>query len=158
MLNSLFRSDVGVHSSGSLAYPLLIPERGEHTITLRAWDNLNNPSVSSLRFIVETNGSFRLNNLMAIPNPVTEGTRLTGGHNRPGTEMEITISIFTYDGRLVRVMKEKSFTAGYNLPEIYWDASDNQGGRVARGLYLWRAEVVTSEGEKTSATGQFIIL
>lgn len=158
VLNSLFRSDVGVHSSGSLAYPLLIPERGEHTVTLRAWDNLNNPSLSTLRFIVETNGSFRLNNLLAIPNPVREGARLTAGHNRPGTEMELTISIFTYDGRPVRVLKEKSFTAGYTLPEIYWDASDNQGGRVARGLYLWRAEAVTSEGEKTSATGQFIIL
>lgn len=158
VLNNLFRSDMGVHSSGSLAYPLMITERGEHTISLRAWDNLNNPSVSTLRFIIETNGSFRLNNLLAVPNPVTEGTRLTAGHNRPGTEMEITISIFSYDGRLVRILKEKSFTAGYTLPEIYWDASDNRGGRVARGLYLWRAEVVTSEGEKASATGQFIIL
>ncbi|HCM59421.1 MAG TPA: hypothetical protein DIS74_03425 [Bacteroidales bacterium] len=157
-LNSLFRSDIGLHSSGSLAYPLMVAERGKHTVSLRAWDNLNNPSVTTLRFIVEAGGSFRLNNLLAFPNPATEGTKFTAGHNRPGTEMDITLTILSSDGRTVRVLREKSYSAGYALPDIPWDGCDMNGGRVARGLYLWRAEAVTSEGEKASATGRFIIL
>lgn len=158
VLNSLFTADMGVHSSGTLAYPLFLTERGEHTVSLRAWDNLNNPSVATLRFIVETSGTFRLNNLLAFPNPVTEGTNFTAGHNRPGTGMDITITVFSSDGRPVRVLKEKCFTDGYALPDISWDGRDGNGGRVARGFYLWRAEAVTSEGEKTSATGRIIIL
>ena len=157
-LNSLFRSDIGLHSSGSLAYPLMVAERGKHTVSLRAWDNLNNPSVATLRFVVEAGGSFRLNNLLAFPNPATEGTKFTAGHNRPGTEMDITLTILSSDGRTVRVLREKSYSAGYALPDIPWDGCDINGGRVARGLYLWRAEAVTSEGEKASATGRFIIL
>ncbi|MCU0457858.1 MAG: type IX secretion system sortase PorU [Bacteroidales bacterium] len=157
-LNSLFRADIGVHTSGSLAYPLLVTEKGEHTISLRAWDNLNNPSVATLRFVVETSGTFRLSELLAFPNPVTDGTKFTAGHNRPGTEIEVTITIFSSDGRPVRVLREKSYSAGYALPDIPWDGCDSNGGRVARGLYLWRAEAVTTEGEKTSATGRFIIL
>jgi hypothetical protein len=158
VLNSLFRSDIGKHSSGSLAYPLMVAGRGKHTVSLRAWDNLNNPSVATLRFVVEAGGSFWLNNLIAFPNPSTEGTKFTAGHNRPGTEMDITVTIFSSDGRTVRVLRENTITAGYALPDIPWDGCDMNGGRVARGLYLWRTEAVTSEGEKASATGRFIIL
>jgi hypothetical protein len=135
-----------------------VTEKGEHTISLRAWDNLNNPSVATLRFVVETSGTFRLSELLAFPNPVTDGTKFTAGHNRPGTEIEVTITVFSSDGRPVRVLREKSYSAGYALPDIPWDGCDSNGGRVARGLYLWRAEAVTTEGEKTSATGRFIIL
>lgn len=158
VLNSLFRADVGRHISGSLAYPLLVTGQGKHTVSLRAWDNLNNPTVATLRFAVETGGTFRLTDLLAFPNPVTDGTKFTAGHNRPGTEIDLTITIFSSDGRAMKVLRNKSSGAGYALPDIPWDGCDENGGRVARGLYLWRAEAVTADGEKTSATGRFIIL
>lgn len=158
VLNGLFRADIGMHSSGSLAYPLLVTEKGEHKVSLRAWDNLNNPSVETLSFIVETGGTFRLNSLLAFPNPVADGTKFTAGHNRPGTEMEVTITIFSSDGRTVRLLRENCLTGGYALPDIPWDACDMNGGRVAKGIYFWRAEAVTAEGEKTSAAGRLIIL
>ncbi|MDM8001465.1 MAG: type IX secretion system sortase PorU [Bacteroidota bacterium] len=158
VLNSLFRADIGVHSSGSLAYPLLVTEKGKHTVSLRAWDNLNNPTIATLNFVVETSGTFRLTDLLAFPNPVTEGTNFTAGHNRPGSEISLTITVLSTDGRVVRVLRNKFLSDGYALPDIPWDACDENGGRVARGLYLWRAEAVTSEGEKTSAAGRFIIL
>ena len=158
VLNSLFRADVGRHISGSLAYPLLVTGQGKHTVSLRAWDNLNNPTVATLRFAVETGGTFRLTDLLAFPNPVTDGTKFTAGHNRPGTEIDLTITIFRADGRAMTVLRNKRCGAGYALPDIPWDGCDENGGRVARGLYLWRAEAVTADGEKTSATGRFIIL
>jgi hypothetical protein len=158
VLNSLFSADIGVHNSGSLTYPMMITEKGEHTISLRAWDNLNNPSVATLRFVVETSGTFRLTDLLVFPNPVTETARFTAGHNRPGTEIEITITVFTTDGRAVRIIRDQVNSAGYALPDIPWDGHDENGGRVARGLYLWRVEAVTSGGEKCSATGRIIIL
>lgn len=158
VLNSLFRTDIGSHISGSLAYPLLVTGEGKHTISLRAWDNLNNPTVATLKFMVETNGTFRLSDLLAFPNPVTDGTKFTAGHNRPGTEIDITITIFSSDGRIVKVLRDNSLSDGYALPDIPWDGHDENGGRVARGLYLWRIEAVTSDGDKTSATGRFIIL
>jgi hypothetical protein len=158
VLSSLFRADIGVHTSGSLSYPLLMTEKGEHTVSLRAWDNLNNPSVATLRFVVETDGNFKLSNLLAFPNPVTEGTKFTAGHNRPDTEMQITITIFSSDGSAVRVLREHATGTGYALPDIPWNGCDENGGRLARGLYFWRAEAVTSGGEKCSATGRIIIL
>jgi len=72
--------------------------------------------------------------------------------------IDLTITVFSSDGRIVKVLRDKIQSEGYALPDIPWDGCDENGGRVARGLYLWRAEAVTSEGEKTSATGRFIIL
>jgi len=158
VLNSLFRADIGVHNSGSLTYPMIVTEKGEHTISVRAWDNVNNPSVATITFVVETSGIFRLTDLLAFPNPVTGSTKFTAGHNRPGTEMNITITVFSTDGRSVRVIREQANSAGYALPDIPWDGCDENGGRVARGLYLWRVEAVTTGGEKSSATGRIIIL
>ncbi len=158
VLNSHFTADVGVHSSGRITYPLTIAERGEHTLSLRAWDNLNNPSVATLRFVVESDGTFRLTNPAAFPNPATGETRITAGHNRPGEVISLTISIFTSDGRIVRTLRQESRPAGYVLPETVWDGCDSNGGRVAKGVYLWRAEAVGANGEKASATGRIIIL
>ncbi|MGB8359213.1 MAG: type IX secretion system sortase PorU [Bacteroidales bacterium] len=158
VLNSLFGTDTGVHTSGSLTYPFIISEKGEHTLSLRAWDNLNNPSVSSLRFVVVTGGAFRLTNLLCYPNPVTGGTKFTAEHNRPDAEINVTITIFSTDGRAVKVIKEQVNSTGYSLPDIPWNGCDENGGRLTRGLYLWRAEAVTAEGETASAAGRVIIL
>lgn len=158
VLNNLFRADIGVHNSGSLIYPLPVTDKGEHTVFLRAWDNLNNPSVASLMFVVETSGKFRLTNLLSYPNPVTDRTMFTAGHNRPGTGMEITITIFSHAGSAVRVITDNINTSGYALPDIPWDGCDSKGSRLACGLYLWRIEAVTDDGEKASATGRIIIL
>jgi hypothetical protein len=158
VLNSLFITDIGVHTSGSLVYPFIITEKGEHTVSLRAWDNLNNPSVSSLSFVVETSGVFRLTNLLCYPNPVIESTNFTAEHNRPDTEIGVTITIFSTSGRAVKIIKEQVNSTGYALPDIPWDGCDENGSRLARGLYLWRAEAVTADGETASATGRVIIL
>ena len=158
VLNGLFRADIGVHTSGRLTYPLVISGKGEHTLSLRAWDNLNNPSVATLRFIVETSGVFMLTDLLCYPNPVTDKTTFTAGHNRPDTEIDVTITIFTTSGTAVRVIREQFYGTGYSLPDIPWDGCNENGSRLARGMYLWRAEAVTAEGERASATGRIIIL
>ncbi len=158
VLNGLFSADIGVHTSGSLTYPFIISEKGEHTVSLRAWDNVNNPSVATLRFVVETSGVFRLTDLLCFPNPVTETATFTAGHNRPDTEIDVTITILNTGGSTVRIIREQFYSTGYSLPDIPWDGCNENGSRLARGMYLWRAEAVTAEGERASATGRIIIL
>lgn len=158
VLNDLYKADIGVHYSGSLKYKMLLTEKGEHTVSLRAWDNLNNPSVATLRFVVETGSRFRLTDLLSFPNPATESTRFTAGHNRPDTGMDITITIFSTSGSAQRIIKEHVSTSGYALPDIPWDGCNSNGSRLSRGIYFWRIEAVTDGGEKASSTGRIIIL
>ena len=158
VLNGLFSADIGVHTSGRLSYPFVLSEKGEHTVSIRAWDNLNNPSVATIRFVVETSGVFRLTDLLCYPNPVIDKTTFTAGHNRPDTEIDVTITILTTGGNAVRVIREQFYGTGYSLPDIPWDGCNENGSRLARGMYLWRAEAVTAEGERASAAGRIIIL
>jgi hypothetical protein len=157
-LNSHFRTDIGGHRSGSLKYQLLVPDKGEHTVSLRAWDNLNNPSVATLRFVVETSGMFRLTDLLCYPNPAVADARFSAGHNRPDTEIAVTITIYSTSGTALRVLKETVNTSGYHLPDIMWDGCDESGARLARGFYIWRADAATRDGEKASSSGRIIIL
>jgi len=114
--------------------------------------------VATLRFVVENSGVFRLTDLLSYPNPVTENTTFTAGHNRPDSEIDVTITILTTGGTPVRIIREQFFSTGYSLPDIPWDGCNENGSRLARGVYLWRAEAVTAEGERASATGRIIIL
>ncbi len=158
VLNSLYSADIGGHTSGSLKYPVFITERGEHTVSLRAWDNLNNPSVATLSFVMESSGRFRLTDLLCYPNPATYEAWFTAGHNRPDSEIDITITIYSTAGNALKRIRERVPSTGYQLPDIYWDGCDDNGGRVTRGLYIWRAEAVTDEGERASSSGKIIIL
>jgi hypothetical protein len=158
VLNSLYSADIGGHTSGSLKYPVFITERGEHTVSLRAWDNLNNPSVATLSFVMESSGRFRLTDLLCYPNPATDEAWFTAGHNRPDSEIDITITIYSTAGNALKRIRERVPSTGYQLPDIYWDGCDDNGGRVTRGLYIWRAEAVTDEGERASSSGKIIIL
>ena len=71
--------------------------------------------------------------------------RFTAGHNRPDTEIDITITILQYGRQRSETdIRERFPSTGYQLPDIHWDGCDDNGGRVARGLYIWRAEAVTA--------------
>lgn len=157
VLNSLFKSNQTGISSGTVRYPLSITENGYHTLTLRAWDNLNNFSQATLNFIVRTDGSFTITNILCYPNPVVSGTKFSITHNRPDEKIDVTITIFNSSGEVIRVLKESAETSGYKIPEIPWDGCTETGSRAARGVYIWKAEAITDSGENASATGRVVI-
>ena len=158
VLNSLFSYNQTGITTGSLKYPFYINEKGAHSVTLRAWDNLNNFSETTLNFIVESDGSFLLTDLFCYPNPAINETNFSISHNRPDEEIDLTITIYNTSGKIVRILKESVETTGYKIPDISWDGCNESGSRVARGLYIWRTEAVTSTGEKNTASGRVVIL
>jgi len=158
VLNSLYKSDKSGISSGSLSCPLSVSEEGSHILTLRAWDNLNNFSQVTLKFIVNTNGAFTLTNHSCYPNPAEGETNFSISHNRPAENIDITITIFNGSGEVIRVLKQSSMTGGYKIPDIKWDCCTESGSRAAGGVYIWKAEAKTSSGENASVSQRVVIL
>jgi len=72
--------------------------------------------------------------------------------------MEITITIYDLNGRALRIIRTTEITSGYQLSPVIWDGNSEEGNRVGRGIYPYRISVVTSDGEKASASGRIIIL
>jgi hypothetical protein len=158
VLNNYFENDFDNYQKGKLVYDLTSLSDGSHTLTLKAWDNFNNSSVESIRFVVETDGKFILNNLINYPNPFFNETSISAEHNRPDTELDVHIYIYNLNGRVIKIINTKVQSSGFSLPPIIWDGKDDGGGRVGRGLYPYRVIISTPDGETASTSGRMIIL
>jgi uncharacterized repeat protein (TIGR01451 family) len=84
------------------------------------------------------------------PNPFTTNTTLDYAVGESGER--VTIAIFNVAGRLVRSLVDQVQPQGRY--EVSWDARDQDGARVVRGVYFVRAFV----GGRRSATAARILL
>ncbi len=158
VLNSYFENDFDNYRRGKLVYSLSDLAAGSHTVTVKAWDTYNNSSEETLIFLVETDSKFILKNLINYPNPFLNDTRFTAEHNRPDSDLEVTINIYSLDGRLIKILKTNVPASGYSLPPVEWDGNDDGGQRAGRGIYPYTVTVVTKEGETARRSGRLIIL
>lgn len=158
LLNNYFENDFDNYIKGRILYGLSDLSEGNHSLTLKAWDNYNNSSEESITFLVESDGKFILKNLTNYPNPIIEGTSITVEHNRPDEKLEVTISIFDMSGRIIRRIESFIHTSGYQLEPVVWDGNTDGGKRAGRGIYPYRVNIRTPEGEVAIGSGRMIIL
>ncbi|HPC98268.1 MAG TPA: type IX secretion system sortase PorU [Bacteroidales bacterium] len=158
ILNNYFETETGDYSRGHLRYPLYDIPPGLQTVTVRAWDNYNNSATGTLKFFVRTEKGFLLENLINYPNPFTDGTSITGSHNRPGTDMTIRIEIADMSGRKIKVIEETIYPEGYKIPPVFWDGTTEGGKKAGRGIYNYVVTLKTQKGEVARSSGRMIIL
>ncbi|MCE5348082.1 MAG: type IX secretion system sortase PorU [Bacteroidales bacterium] len=158
VLNNYFENDFDNYMKGKITYNLSGLTEGSHYLTLKAWDNYNNSSEKTILFLVETGEKFLLKNLINYPNPFFNETTISAGHNRPESELDITINIFSMNGRIIKIIKTTASSAGYTIPPVTWDGNDDGGKRVGRGIYPYSVVVTTETGETARVTGRMIIL
>lgn len=158
VLNNYFEADFDNYMKGTLSYPLININGGPHSLTLKAWDNFNNSSEASVRFVVRTDNGFILNNLLNYPNPFTDHTSITAEHNRPDENLTIRILIYSMSGKVIKIIEETVPSTGYRLPPIEWDGNTDEGKRIGRGIYPYSISVTTEKGETARASGKMIIL
>jgi hypothetical protein len=158
VLNSYFVDDFDNYRRGSIKYTLSGLSEGNHSITVKAWDNFNNSSEKTITFQVVAGGKFLLRNLFNYPNPFISETNISLEHNRPDNELDVTIDIFNIDGRIIKIIKTKIETTGYTIPPVVWDGNDEGGRKVGRGMYPFTVTIITENGETARASGRMIIL
>lgn len=158
VLNSYFENDFDNFRKGQITYNLTGLADGLHYLTVKAWDNFNNSSEKTISFNVESGSKFIIRNLLNYPNPFLNQTSISLEHNRPDNEMDVTIDIFSIDGRIIRIIKSKAFPEGYKLPPVIWDGTDQYGRKVGKGMYPYNVTILTEKGERASSSGRMIIL
>ncbi len=157
LLNDFYENDVGTYKKGSVTYGFSGLSSGNHSLTLKAWDNFNNSSEKTVNFLTETGGKFILKNLLNFPNPFTDKTKISAEHNRPDEIFDIIVRIFSMNGRIIRILKTSVPSYGYQLFPIDWDGKDLNGNRAGRGVYPYMVTITTNEGETASVSGRMII-
>ena len=158
ILNNYFEDDFNSYMKGSVRYGLSGLSEGNHTIAVKAWDNFNNSSEKLISFQVVSGEKFLVRDLFNYPNPFMNETNITLEHNRPDNELEITINIYNIDGRIIRILKTKIESSGYNLPPVIWNGMDEGGRKAGRGMYPYTVTIITGNGETARVSGRMIIL
>lgn len=140
-IGNRFEADPAEYRAGTVRFPLLNLPEGPGSLRVRAWDVMNNASVQDLDFVVRAAESLHIAQFLPFPNPTTGPTRFSFEHNQPiGTPADVRLRIFTVQGTPVRTLdKDEALPMGIlsgSRVEIPWDGRDEDGSRLAPGVYL----------------------
>jgi hypothetical protein len=152
-ISSGFVAERNSYQRGEVRWRLESSEAGPHTLSVRAWDVLNNSSTSEVSYVVSDDEVLSLSNVYNYPNPMNRETRFVFDHNQPaGTSARVRIRIFTLSGRPIRTIDtDESLPGGVltsSTVQIPWDGRDEDYDRPATGIYLYtlRVEVDRPDG------------
>lgn len=155
-LNDNFSFDFGSYTSGQTYYSLPALEPGEHTLRFRAWDILNNPSTSTLRFVVRNGLKPELGNIAVTPNPARESVTFIVVHDRTGAEVEIEIDVMDASGRLLWTHREDG-SASSNTYTMTWNLTLDNGQPLQTGAYLYRVRMRSDNSTWVSKAKKMIV-
>jgi len=145
-------------SEGTVEFSIPALPAGEHTLTFRIWDILNNPSVDSLRFNVVSGMKPQIVELYASINPAKVNTQFILDHNFPETQMDVEIRVYDLTGRSIWSHSEKGSSGYMKKYPVEWNLSYNSGGRVPPGIYIYKAAVSTSTSRMATKAKKIIVL
>ncbi|GAB5534276.1 MAG: type IX secretion system sortase PorU [Rubricoccaceae bacterium] len=141
-VGSAYVGDVGTYQSGQIRFPLPELAPGPHTLTLTAWDAVNNASTAELAFVMEEGEALAVRSVLPYPNPTAGPTRFVFEHNRVGSPARVQLRIYTLAGRPIRTIGPDEALPGGLLTsssvQIPWDGLDDDQDRLASGVYLFR--------------------
>ncbi len=124
----------------------------EYQLQVVATDVSDNRTESQVyRFHLEEPVS--ITHLLNVPNPIRTNTVFT--YNFAQAPDQVTVKIYTVSGRLIRTIEDASARRGYN--ETDWDARDENGERLANGVYFYKA-IVKTGAHKIEKIGRLAIL
>jgi hypothetical protein len=148
-LSDYFTYDLGSYTKGSFSTPILLyaPSEGDSTYTLaiEAADNFLNRSTDSVKVVVGSDLTLKVQNLLNYPNPFKDDTQFTFELTQSA---EAEIKIYTVAGRLIRTLHPGILPAGYN--QVYWNGKDADGDVLANGVYLYK---ISAKAAKPGSSG-----
>jgi len=156
VLNDLFDPDLDSYQGGWVSFPYSDVEDGIHTLTLKAWDNMNNMSEKSIQFEVSEDAPLQLTGVMNYPNPFSDYTYFVFDHNKPENSFDVEIRIFNINGQFVESLRGHSSAEGLSISPLMWDGTDSGGNKLGYGIYIYRIFVTDNQGTQFVQTSKLI--
>ena len=141
-----------------MKYPFKDLSAGPHSVNLKVWDVYNNSSEATTEFVVAESAKLALEHVLNYPNPFTTHTTFMFEHNRPFTNLDIQVQIYTVSGKLIKTIASKIFSEGYRSDELEWNGLDDFGDRIGKGVYVYKLRVRTSDGDYADKFEKLVIL
>lgn len=156
-LNDFFEAQTDDPSKGTVRFPLYKLSEGLHKISVKAWDVANNPGEGSTEFVVAENGKSAIEKVMNYPNPFIYSTRFEFRHHLPEVNIKAQIRIFSASGKLVKTIFADNVKSenGTVSEGIDWDGKDDFGNDLARGVYIYKVTIQSTQNATLSEESEF---
>ena len=153
-LNSYFTPTVGDYRKGSITFSVPELTEGQHTLRLRAYDILNNPSTTDINFYVNVGAAPDIYDLRiaSMGDGVLNFTFVT---NRPQTDLDITMSVYDITGRKLWQQGESGFSVGAAYT-FTWNTNETDS-HMPQGIYIVKATVRSNGGDGATLAKKFIM-
>ena len=139
-LNDYFTFNFGDYRSGTVSFSIPALSYGSHTLQFRAWDVLNNSSVSQLSFVVSDDISSGNLNVICTKNPAWDWTTFLITQSMAGSEMDVLMEVFDVAGRQLYKRTVKGATTNGSFV-LNWNINLSGGSYLQTGVYLCRFTV-----------------
>ena len=156
-INEYYKHEFGDFTKGSVAFNIPALPNGQHSLTFRAWDVLNNTSQTSLDFVVDEELPTNILRLMASQNPAVSSTSFMVSYDLPGSECDFVIEVFDFSGRCIWLHEESSGDAS-GIYTVTWNLTNGAGAKVDSGIYLYRCRARCGQSKWTSKTQKIVVL
>lgn len=142
-----FEYEHGSSTTGRVDYPLHSGfEPGEHSVIVRAFDNLGESATDTLVFEVVEEGLYTVSDVFNMPNPFTQSTNFVF---QLSSSADVLLRVYTVSG--VEIWNaELAAEEGFN--SIYWEGRDFIGDQIANGTYIYVLEVSFRDSFSRSET------
>lgn len=143
-------------TSGSVTYPLSGLEPGEHTLKFTVWDNANNSTTRTLDFKIAADWTPTITTLTTDAFPATSSVNFIVATDGVIDGMECAVDVIDLSGKTLWTGKSK-ISENSSSVRIPWDLNSSNGGRLPRGIYMYRATVTGKNGYSTTKTKKIAV-
>ena len=158
-LNDYYETELDNYKQGKLKFPFRNLSKGLHTITFKAWDVYNNLVTAEIQFLVVSDESITISNVLNYPNPFVNYTQFWFTHNRPFEPLEVQVQVMTITGKIVWTKNQTITNAETICREITWDGKDDFGDKIGKGVYVYKLTVKSIlSNSKTEKYEKLVIL
>lgn len=153
-INGEVAKNAALDAAGNFSYKVNRPmPKGKHEISFEVSDLAGNTLKKS--FWVTSPGAFALDEFMPYPNPAT-GNAMHFNYRFNQNAERVRLKIYDVAGALVADFDTYDF-ANQKDGRIRWDMRNNNGKRVANGVYFYRLEI-TRGGQTFKKRGKFAVM
>ncbi|MDE6443729.1 MAG: hypothetical protein K2K64_04825 [Muribaculaceae bacterium] len=156
-VNLYYTPDAEDFTAGTLSYPINGIPAGEHSLTLTVWDNANNSSSATLTFKVSADWSPCITSLYADASPAVSSVNFIVATDGTKGETRCAIDVLDLNGKIVwhgPVSRINDSSCSVKVP---WNLCGDNGARVQRGIYLYRATVTGEDGYIVTRTRKLAV-
>ena len=158
IMNDFYQTELDDFTRGKVVYRLRDLSVGPHTLKLKAWDTYNNSSEAMLNFVVVSDNSITLDNVLNYPNPFVNYTEFWFNHNKPNEPLEVQVQIFTVSGKLVKTINQLVQTTGNLSRNISWNGLDDFGNKLGKGVYIYKLKVTSTTSNISSEKYEKLVI